>query len=144
MNEHDINKELIIHFRNINHVMRSLFEGKGSQSQVLIVLLESGPMTQRKLTEILGIQPGSVSEVLSKLESSHFIERKISQLDRRTTDVTLTSQGLKQAQMASDIRKKRHENMFSCLNIQEKEILLGLLDQVTSDWEIRFKDKIKK
>ncbi|MGN1276586.1 MAG: MarR family winged helix-turn-helix transcriptional regulator [Floccifex sp.] len=144
MKDYDINKELIIHFRNINHVMRSLFEGKGSQSQVLIVLLETGPMTQRKLTEILGIQPGSVSEVLAKLESSHFIERTCSQLDRRTTDVRLTQEGIKQAQKASDIRKKRHEIMFSCLNETEKEMLLGLLDQVTSDWDIRFKDKIKK
>ena len=66
--EADIPKKLIINLRDINHVMRSLYEGKGSQKRILIVLNEVGNITQRELTERLGIQPGSVSEVIAKLE----------------------------------------------------------------------------
>ena len=46
----DQNGRLIINFRDINHIMRSLYEGKGSQKRILIVLLETGKITQRVLT----------------------------------------------------------------------------------------------
>ncbi|HIX76390.1 MAG TPA: MarR family transcriptional regulator [Candidatus Fusicatenibacter merdavium] len=84
---------LIINFRNINHTMRALYEGKGSQKRILIVLLETGEITQRVLTERLGIQPGSASEVLAKLEHAGLIVRRPSDEDRRTTNVSLTEIG---------------------------------------------------
>lgn len=54
--------------------MRFLYEGKGSQKRILIVLEDiGGCVTQRQLTERLGIRPGSVSEVIAKLESMGYI-----------------------------------------------------------------------
>ena len=43
-------------------------EGRGGQNRVLTILKEEGEMTQRALTERLGIQPGSASEIIGKLE----------------------------------------------------------------------------
>lgn len=55
----DINDKLIINLRDISHTMRYLYEGKGSQKRILIVLDEIGSnITQRELTQRLGIQPG--------------------------------------------------------------------------------------
>ena len=45
-----------------------------------MMLLETGPVTQKKLTALLGIQPGSASEVIGKLEAAglkDFIATKI-------------------------------------------------------------------
>ena len=61
----DVNGRLIINLRDISHTMRGMYEGRGSQKRVLIVLSETGPITQRGLTERLGIQPGSASEVIA-------------------------------------------------------------------------------
>ncbi len=136
----DKNDMLILHFRDINHVMHALYEGRGSQKGILITLLEVGAVTQRELTRRLGIQPGSVSEVLAKLEKNGLILRTENPQDRRTTDITLTDQGRLLAQEAAGRRKKRHEEMFSCLTEEEKDALLVLLGKVNEDWRQRYRE----
>lgn len=137
----DRNHKLIINLRDINHTMRSQYEGRGSQKRILIVLLETGTITQRRLTERLGIQPGSVSEVLAKMEKSGLIVRTESWDDRRTTDIALTGQGKLQAEEALMQRKIRHEEMFSCLSEEEKSTLLALLEKVNGDWQVRYENR---
>lgn len=136
----DLNGKLIINFLDISHTMRLLYEGKDSQKRILIVLGEVGSITQRELTERLGIKPGSVSEVLAKLENAGLIERTSSTQDRRTVDISLTEEGKKQAAAASARRRQRHEQMFSCLTADEKTTLLTLLEKVNDDWESRYQD----
>lgn len=130
--------KLIIFFRDINHVMRSLYEGKGSQKRILIVLLEEGTITQERLTKQLGIRPGSASEALAKLEKSGLIERVESLKDRRTADILLTDQGRMLAEEAVKQRRRRHKEMFSCLTDEEKDTLLSLLEKVNEDWAHRY------
>ena len=139
-NAADVNGRLIINCRDISHTMRFLYEGKGSQKRILIVLLETGKITQRSLTERLGIQPGSASEVIAKLENAGLIRRVSSAEDRRTTDVSLTEAGRRQAEEAYKQRDRRHKQMFSCLSETEKIQLLTLLEKVNRDWECRYQD----
>lgn len=138
----DLNNKLIWNFRDIGHTMRHISEGKGGQKRILIILLESGTITQKQLTERLDIQPGSVSEVLGKLETAGLITRTLSETDHRTTDIILTEDGKKQAEEAAEQRRKRHNDMFSCLTDSEKTALLSLLEQVNSDWDSRYREKV--
>lgn len=140
----DINEELITHLRNLSHTMRSLYEGKGSQKRILIILLKNGSMTQHQLTQKLGIQPGSVSEVLKKIEHVGYIKRQPSANDRRTIDIHLTDQGKIQAQDALKQRLIRHQEMFSCLSTQEKETLLSLTKKINANWQEQFYDVTTK
>lgn len=142
--EADIQKKLIINLRDINHVMRSLYEGKGSQKRILIVLKEVGNMTQSELTERLGIQPGSASEVIAKLEDAGNLVRVPSESDRRTMDIVLTEQGHALAEATEAQLKKRHEEMFSCLSDEEKNSLLKLLEKINEDWETRYQEMGKE
>ena len=139
----DINNKLIWNFRDIGHTMRRIWEGKGSQKRILIILNEIGAITQRELTHRLGIQPGSASEVLGKLETNGLIARTPSATDHRTTDIQLTEAGQAMAEKASDQRRARHKLMFSCLSEDEKSNLLSLLEKINSDWE-KFYDKENK
>lgn len=134
----DINQKLIFNMRDLNHTMRSLYEGKASQKRILIILHEVKSITQRDLTMRLGIQPGSASEILSKLENAGLILRTISKNDRRTADVSLTERGRQLALEAAAQRSKRHMEMFSCLSESEKEELLELLEKVNEDWSSRY------
>lgn len=136
----DINDRLIIHLRDISHTMRFLYEGKGSQKRILIILNETGTITQQALTKRLGIQPGSASEVIAKLEHIGLIVRTPSRTDRRTVDIALTEEGKKQAREAAAQRSKRHEEMFSCLSEAEKSQLLSLLEKINADWEQRYRE----
>lgn len=140
----DMDNKLIWNFRDIGHFVRNLSEGKGSQKRILIILLEEGTITQRDLTERLGIQPGSVSETIGKLENAGLIVRTQSNDDRRTTNILLTDEGRIQATEAATQRKKRHETMFSCLTAEEKETILKLLEKVNSDWKQRYGDMRKE
>lgn len=135
----DKNNKLIWNFRNIGHTMRRISEGKGSQKRILILLWENKGMTQRTLTQRLGIQPGSASEVISKLEAAGLIVRTPSEADRRTTDIRLTKTGEALAQDAHVQRKERHEQMFAVLSEQEKDTLIALLERVNEDWDQKYR-----
>lgn len=134
----DINEKLVHGLLDINHMMRMLYEGKASQSRVLIVLYEHKSMTQRDLTEFLGIKPGSVSEILAKLERAELITRIHSEKDRRTMEITLTDEGEKLAKEAFEKRRERHKQMFACLTEDEQNTLLLLLETLSEDWSERF------
>ena len=136
----DRNDKLMINFWDIDHTIHSLYEGRGSQKRILIILLEFGTITQRGLTEWLGIQPGSASEVIAKLEKSGLIVRTENPVDRRTTDITLTEQGRIKAEEAAQQRKAGHEQLFMCLAEDEKAALLTLLEQLNADWRERYKN----
>lgn len=134
----DTDKKLIINLRDLGHTIRFLFEGKGSQKRILIILLEEGSMTQRDLTERLGVQPGSASEVIGKLEGAGLIRRESSTMDHRTADIQLTESGRILAEEAAIQRKMRHQEMFSCLSAEEKESLLLLIEKLNADWDNRY------
>ena len=134
----DINNKLIWKFRDIGHILRHISEGKGSQQRILIMLNELGPISQNELTQQLGIQPGSASEVIIKLETAGYITRTPSEKDRRTTVVQLTEAGTAAAQQAAAVRAERHEQMFDSLNVGEKETLLSLLEKLNADWEQKY------
>ena len=94
MNQTTIDDKLIMSLLDINHVMRALYEGRGSQRRILMVLDElGGQITQRELTLRLGIQPGSFSEVAAKLENAGYITRTPSETDRRAINIRLTASG---------------------------------------------------
>lgn len=140
----DVNGKLVINLRDISHTLRDLSEGRGSQKRILILLLETGPFTQRELTERLGIQPGSASEVIAKLENAGLLTRTESEADRRTVDVALTEEGSRQAEEAKNQRDGRHGEMFSALSEEEKSQLLGLLEKVNTDWESRYANRQRR
>lgn len=135
----DMNNKLIRNFWNISHTLHHISEGKGSQKRILMILKENRDITQRELTEHLGIQPGSASEVIGKLEAAGLILRTASQEDRRTTEIRLTEAGVAAASEAYDKREQRHQTMFACLSEEEKQTLLGLLEKVNAFWDQQYR-----
>ena len=98
-----------------------------SQAQVLSILREKGSVSQRDLQYELGIQPGSVSELLSKLESKGLLARSVNEQDRRRVMLELTEEGRQTA-------PEKTEDRFAVLNDEEKETLRGLLQKVLESW----------
>lgn len=137
----DINNKLIRNFWDISHTMQRISEGKGSQKRILMLLKENGDITQRELTEYLGIQPGSASEVIGKLEAAGLILRTPSQTDRRTMDICLTQAGQTAASEAYEKREQRHQKMFACLSEEEKQTLLELLEKINMSWNQQYRKK---
>ena len=135
----DKNHKLVWNLRDIGHTMRHISEGRGSQKRILMFLREFGEITQRELTERLGIQPGSASEVIGKLETAGFLVRTPSHTDRRTTNIALTEAGKAAAEGAALQREARHQQMFSYLSGEEQDTLLSLLEKLNADWEAKYR-----
>lgn len=137
----DANNKLIWNFWDISHTMRNISEGKGSQQRILILVNEAGEITQSELTQRLGIQPGSASEVIIKLESAGLLRRIPSPQDKRTTVMLLTEEGEREAERFSALREQRHERMFASLSAQEKDALLELLEKLNGDWDRQYRSE---
>ena len=134
LSERSTDEKLFHALRGIGYMMPG--RGRASQENILVILDASDGMTQRELTERLHIQPGSVSEILSKLEAAGYVTRTENETDRRTANVHLTDAGKEKAAEAGT--HDRREDLFSCLTEDEKETLLSLLEKLRADWDERF------
>ncbi len=90
-----------------------------------------GGVRQKTLTEELRINPSSVSEMISKLESDGYVRRTVDPSDKRATLITLTELGEARAAELADERKGRLEKAFGSLTEEEKEQLAALLEKLT-------------
>lgn len=132
----DTDGRLAFCLRAAGRMMRMRSDGREGQKRIL-VMLNGGPLTQRDLTERLGIQPGSASEIVSKLESGGMILRTPNPEDRRTMDIQLTEAGREEAVRAEENRRANRAEMFSCLSGEEKASLTVLLEKLIKDWAER-------
>ena len=132
-NEKNINDKILLNIRDIEQRMHFLYDGKKSQRRILIILRNEESITQRELTEKLSIQPASVSEVLAKLANKGYIVRVPSSIDKRTMVISLTEEGRKVADEAYQSRSLRIVEMLSCLEDDEKDTLLSLLEKLNTD-----------
>ena len=102
--------------------------GPGVQQNKAIRLLKDGPMSQKDLQEKLGVQPASVSELISKLEARGLVERSRSETDRRVVILSLTEKAGKIEKKDLDIRSS--DELFSCLDEEEQDQLICLLEKL--------------
>ena len=136
--EASVGDKLMINFRGVGRAMRSGFEANAGQKRILMMLAEQGTLTQRELTEQLGVRPGSASEILAKLENAGLVARTQNEADRRTVDVSLTETGAALAEESAERHGALSEEMFACLTEEEQTTLLSLLEKLHADWEERF------
>lgn len=130
----DMDNKLTVMLRELRHLGRMGFDSKGGQGRVMRMLSQDGPMKQRELTERLGIQPGSASEVLGKLERAGLITRSQSETDRRSVDIALTEAGKTRAEEVALERAAQVHEMFSVLTQEEKASFLAVMEKLNRAW----------
>lgn len=104
---------------------------KNGQDRILHILSHRGEMSQRELQEILGIQPGSVSEILAKIEHAGYLIREKDEADKRRIVIKLTEEGQKRADVAGEGKDR---DLFSALDEEQKEQLKSLLKLMLESW----------
>jgi len=114
--------------------LRHHTEGKGSQRRVLFFLHTYGPMPQRDLLEKMDVRPGSLSELLSKLEAKGYIEKAKSDTDKRNLNVSITAEG----SVAFAEMKAKHQaamaDLLSDLPQEDQKELAELLEKLRASW----------
>ena len=132
-------EQLVNAILDVGRDIRRLFEGKESQSRILMILRLQGAVTQKMLTQILHIQPGSASEILKKMEKAGLIIRVPNEMNRRASDIVLTRQGRSVSEKLLEQRRGRYREMMACLSEDEKASLFSMLDRMKEDWQQRFR-----
>ena len=115
------------------------FHGGGVSGKAPIVCLlakqENGEMSQQELGMHFDLKPGSLSEILSKLEMGGLIERNRNPKDRRQLTIRLTEAGWKKARVEQAARIRFREQAFSALTHDEREQLAEMLEKIRVTWE---------
>jgi len=106
-----------------------------SQNRALVLLNRNGSMGQKELIEKMRIQPGSLSEVLGKLEANGYIEKRRSSGDKRNFELLLTEKGRAQAELFERRQAEIAESMFEPLDMREKGELRRILSKLLEKWE---------
>ncbi len=104
------------------------------QDEVLLLLTDYGPMSQKELQKRLQIRPGSASELISKLENKDLLLRSRDPADRRRVILTLTERG---EQLVGLFRKQPVETLFTALEEDERATLTAALEKLLDAWGCR-------
>ena len=130
------NKDLkLVHrLRHCGHLLYHKFNLNGSQMRILLVLRDE-PMTQKQLTDRLRIQPGSLSEILTKVERAGLVEKHRSSTDRRNYELILTDEGRRQADWFENAQTEQADLLMQPLTDDQKDQLAALLDILNAHWE---------
>ena len=130
-------EEIVELFFDVTRLNRRFSDSRNSnlnpfrgQYRCLTALNEAGTINQKRLAEILAVRSASVGEILLKLEQKGWILRQPSPQDKRTTLISLTEEGKKQAQRIRRERAAFHSGMVSTLTESEKESFSLLLRKI--------------
>lgn len=87
---------LAVASRRVIAEYRPLLEPLGlthPQYLVMLALWQHQPLSVRELSELLSLEPGTLSPLLKRLEALGYVRRQRRPQDERTLDVTLTAAG---------------------------------------------------
>lgn len=132
-----VDEHLLECMRACAHYLRHQTERRGSQRRALELLCARGDggMTQRELIERMGIQPGSMSELLGKLEDQCYIARCKNPVDKRNVDLYLLDAGHDALQKMQEEYERTLARLFSALQQEEKAQLQALLKRLLDSWD---------
>lgn len=102
--------------------------GRSATRRRIIALLdERGELTQCELQKNLGIQAGSLSELVSRMEKFGVLEREADSRDKRRLVLRLTEEGKRRAAQPVEMGDDR---LFAALNAEEREELRRMLRKI--------------
>lgn len=105
---------------------RNPYRGQG---RVLAALNVEPEISQKDLTQQLGMSKQSLAELLGKLEKSGLIQRTQSEKDKRSVIVRLLPKGREAANELVDF-DCNVEPIFDCLDENEREQFVGYLKRI--------------
>ncbi len=101
------------------------------QHRILSIISAQEGIIQRELCLKLDMRPSSVTEMLRKLESQGWIERRPDEKDQRVQHVHMTETGKEQMAVSEKEHMACTQRLFAALDKQELRDLLRLVRKLT-------------
>ena len=113
-------------------LLHRLPQGGPARGQALILSILAGreALSQRELQQMLGIQPGSLSELISKLEAKGFLTREKAE-DRRGNLLRITDAG---RDAIPGIQAAPEDDPFAPLSPEQQDQLSDMLRALLTRW----------
>ncbi|RMC51146.1 MarR family winged helix-turn-helix transcriptional regulator [Lactobacillus sp. ESL0225] len=125
-----------------------MFENKqpiSGQKRVLAVLKLEDGLTQNYLAEVLALQPGSLAELLKKMEVKGYIKRETDNQDKRVKRVFLTSEGKAEAGRLKELERAQDTApFFAGLSENEQQEFGQYLEKIADGWDENLKQQAQK
>ena len=121
------------------HFMHHKRGGKRGQGKILTILAAHPGISQKELQEKLGIESGSMSEIVIKLEHKGLITRTKDETDKRMTNLLITELGLVLSKEVESRDTEEDNLLFGSLTEEEQEQLKALLKKMLQGWEENYK-----
>lgn len=133
--QHELTAEelLMRKLRRCGHLLYHRFSLNFSQNRILL-LCQAGPVTQKTLACEMQLQPGSLSELLSKMEQAGLIERRRSEGDKRNCEILITPAGQAQATAFCKERQELAKRLLEPLDAADQQQLERILDLLLNHW----------
>jgi len=103
---------------------------KPRQLRILDLLADRGPVGQRELAELMGIDHSVLVGLLNPLEAARMIKRERDTVDRRRHVVTIASAGQRRLAQADQAFRDAEDAFFAPLAADEREQLHALLSRL--------------
>lgn len=118
------------------HYMHFHGGGRSGRGPILCLLAKhGGQMSQQELGSCFELKPGSLSEILAKIETAGLIERTRDPEDRRQLFIHLTEEGWRSADRKQRASEHFRRNAFTCLTAAEQAQLADMLERIRTRWE---------
>lgn len=106
---------------------RESFRGQG---RIISLLAKHPNLAQREIAYLAHVKPGSLTEVLDRLEREELIIRQRDEHDRRILRVSLTATGQQAAQEIEEQRHRLEKNILSGITHEERQQFLGVVKKM--------------
>ncbi len=128
-----VSKGILQALRRCGHFLHYKTGGRAGRRRILFALLE-GELLQRELQDLLGVQSGSLSEIIIKMEADGWIEKGKSQKDGRHLVLRLTPDGFAQAMLIKKTYEEQVYKMLSCFSEEQQLELYRMLKILDDHW----------
>lgn len=121
-------------FLRCSNIISRRIGGNASRKRIIALLYERGELTQREIRKLLGVQAGSLSELVSRMEKFGVLTREPDEADRRRTVLRLTDKGRERAREPVEMTDER---LFAALSGEERaqlRVMLRKIDDAHTKW----------
>jgi len=115
---------------HIQSVQVDKFNITAPESGVLYLLSTGSVMNQLTLGQELGIDKATIVKIIDKLEKMELVKRVVSQIDRRSKNVTLTSKGKIMIEKVRALRSEIEDEIFETFSREDKNHIRRLIPQL--------------
>jgi len=115
-----------------------------SQTEVLAIVYQDGPITAKELAEQMRLTPGSITQLVEQLERLHYVKRTPSTTDRRVTHLSVTEQGTAEISRIKEQKEELFKHVYKDMTLDEVRTMAKVQEKMIAYLKQRAEEQPKE